>query len=197
MRAEKARGLILALSLMALAAAHLIEQALPALVLMAVCVLLALFVLCCNLDRLTDLSSDNPKMKTLRFITVFDGAVIVIAVVFVALVQSGLLHSTQRTEEYFLTGLLSVIMLVLSNLCPKLPFNRHTGLRLPWTVRDEQTWIVAHRIIGYISLPLTILFLAATPLVENYKALFLTVFIAWIGIPSVLSGVFFYRGFRR
>lgn len=34
------------------------------------------------------------------------------------------------------------------NLAPKLPFSRHTGLRLPWTAADEDTWIVAHRILG-------------------------------------------------
>ena len=50
---------------------------------------------------------------------------------------------TAAGERYFAAALVLAVLLFLGNLAPKLPFSRHTGLRLPWTVADEDTWTVA------------------------------------------------------
>ena len=62
-------------------------------------------------------------------------------------------------KERFEVMVVVVILLVLGIIAPRLPFNKHTGLRLPWTVQDEEAWNVAHRIIGYISIPVVLLYL--------------------------------------
>ena len=93
--------------------------------------------------------------------------------------------------------LLAVPMLFFGNVAPKIPFNRYTGLRLPWTVRDEDTWIVAHRVLGYVSVPIAILLFTnvATdmPLDTYVKFWWLGVVVLWIAIPGIISGVFYYK----
>ena len=100
-------------------------------------------------------------------------------------------------SKFLMALLLAVPMLFFGNIAPKIPFNRYTGLRLPWTVRDEDTWIVAHRVLGYISAPIAILLFAnvATdmPLDTYVKFWWLGAVILWIGIPGIISGVFYYK----
>ena len=99
-------------------------------------------------------------------------------------------------EEYFAALIVSAVMLFGGNIAPKLPFNRHTGLRLPWTVMDEDTWIVAHRILGYISIPLAIVYLCLIPVISSFEVLSSAVILLWIGIPGLLSYRFFRKKFR-
>ena len=73
------------------------------------------------------------------------------------------------------------------------PFSRHTGLRLPWTVADEDTWTVAHRLVGYLSLPLALVYLAGLSLTAQFEVLTLGVFLLWVGVPGLLSYLYFRR----
>lgn len=89
--------------------------------------------------------------------------------------------------------LISSVMIFGGIVSPKLPFTRHTGLRLPWTVRDEDTWNVAHKILGYISLPLVLLYIAGTWTIDNFEFVSGTVILAWVGIPGVLSYLYYLK----
>ncbi len=60
-------------------------------------------------------------------------------------------------------------MVFIGIVSPKLPYNRHTGLRLPWTVRDEDTWKNAHRILGFISFPMVLLYIACALTISEYS----------------------------
>lgn len=66
----------------------------------------------------------------------------------------------ERGSELLCAGLICLFMLFAGNIAPKLPFNRYVGFRLPWTVTDEDTWILSHRLVGYAALPLAVLYLA-------------------------------------
>jgi uncharacterized membrane protein len=83
-------------------------------------------------------------------------------------------------------------MVVVGNTAPKLPFNRHLGLRLPWTVRDEETWNVAHRVLGYVTFPLVICFLVSIQFFELKTCVIATI-LSWILIPGLISGIFFWK----
>ena len=100
-------------------------------------------------------------------------------------------------SKAFMASVLAVPVLFFGNVAPKIPFNRYTGLRLPWTVRDEETWIVAHRVLGYISIPIAILVFVNVPtdmLLDTYvKFWWLGAVLLWIGIPGLISGVFYYK----
>ena len=87
------------------------------------------------------------------------------------------------------------ILLVLGNLAPKIPFNRYIGLRLPWTVQDEDTWRLAHRILGYISFPLAFLYAALLLCGVGIETSTGVVIISWIAIPGGISYIFYRRKF--
>ena len=68
----------------------------------------------------------------------------------------------------------------------KSPFNRNLGLRLPWTVADEETWIVAHRILEYSVLSLVVIYVALIPFV-NIRTITMIVLLCWIALPGLFS----------
>ena len=77
-------------------------------------------------------------------------------------------------------------------ISPRLPFNRHTGLRLPWTVADERAWRAAHETLGVISLPAALLYLACVLAFPDGETVTLCAVALWLGIPALRS----YRVFR-
>lgn len=196
MSVNKSRGMILFLSFTGLIVAMVLQNGVAALLLTGGCFLAAEWVLYRHLDELSGVSEDSPKLKTLRFVTIFDVSILLLCIGAALLAEAGIVGRNETADKYFAAALTLAIMLVLGNLAPKLPFTRHTGLRLPWTVTDEETWIVAHRILGYTSLPLALVYLAGIPVVPDFKALSITIFLLWIGIPGGLSLLFYMRKFR-
>lgn len=191
MKVSKSRWIIILLSFLSLILSLTIENKLIALLMTAVCILAAVVILYRHLDELTDISEDNPKMKTLKAVTVFNTAIFVICIAAV-LLGTGVLKADDD-GRHFAAVIVSSVILFAGNIAPKLPFSRHTGLRLPWTVTDEETWTVAHRILGYISIPLVLVYIAGTPAVPDFKLWTLAVILLWIGIPGSLSYVFYRR----
>ena len=88
------------------------------------------------------------------------------------LLATGAVRLTEDGEKYLAAAVVSIILLFLGNLAPKLPRTRHTGLRLPWTVRDDDAWVLA------------------TGDVATMSGL---VILLWIGVPGALS----YRVYRN
>ena len=193
MSRDKARGVITVLSLLAVAASLFIEHELAALLILAVCIMGAVAVLFFHLEDLTDISADNPKLKTLKQVTAFDLGILAVCVLLVLLMKTGVVTLPAEGEKYFAAALVSVVMIFTGNIAPKLPHSRHTGLRLPWTVADEETWLVAHRLLGYTSIPLALFYIAAVPIVEDLETLTLAVIVLWAGIPGALSWRFYYK----
>lgn len=193
MKTAELRWMLLIFSLLGLLSAVFIP--LPVLKLALLCALSAacLVILYRNMDSLTGYSEENPKNRTMKWITVFNGALLLLCIGAVWLGENGYLGNV--SEEWLAVALVSVVMVVLGNLAPKIPFNRYTGLRLPWTVRDEDTWRLAHRILGYISFPLVFLYGALLLSgVEIGTATGAVVFF-WIVIPGGISFLFYRRKF--
>lgn len=193
MKTAELRWMLLIFSLLGLLSAVFIPF--PVLKLALLCALSAacLVILYRNMDSLTGYSEENPKNRTMKWITVFNGALLLLCIGAVWLGENGYLGNV--SEEWLAVALVSVVMVVLGNLAPKIPFNRYTGLRLPWTVRDEDTWRLAHRILGYISFPLVFLYGALLLCgVEIGTATGVVIF-SWIIIPGGISFLFYRRKF--
>ena len=193
MKTAELRWMLLIFSLLGLLSAVFIPF--PVLKLALLCALSAacLVILYRNMDSLTGYSEENPKNRTMKWITAFNGALLLLCIGAVWLGENGYLGNV--SEEWLAVALVSVVMVVLGNLAPKIPFNRYTGLRLPWTVRDEDTWRLAHRILGYISFPLVFLYGALLLCgVEIGTATGIVIF-SWIIIPGGISFLFFRRKF--
>ena len=133
------------------------------------------------------------KIGTLKVTTLFNMAVLIFAVMIAIFNEASFIRLSESGEQGLALAVTCIIMLFGGYISPKLPFTRHTGLRLPWTVQDEETWNIAHKVIGFISLPLVLLYLAASCTINNFEAITLAVIFLWIGIPGLISFVFWWK----
>jgi len=141
--------------------------------------------------KIAKLSKNNLKVKTMRFLNRLTISIITICTIFTMLSPIKSLFSA-KTNEVILVGLLSIVVMVFGNLSPKIPFNRHLGLRLPWTIRDEDTWRIAHRILGYLSFPMAIVMFVLNFYFSEDNIAFICILI-WVLIPSLYSLLFYYK----
>lgn len=148
-----------------------------------------------NMGEMTGVEEGSPKLGVLKQTIIFSAGFVVLAVWLVWLDRRKLV--SERGAELLCAGLVCLFMLFTGNIAPKLPFNRYVGFRLPWTVTDEDTWIMCHRLVGYAALPLTVLYAAGVLAVESHFAAATGVaLLLWLGIPGVLSAVFYYKKFH-
>ena len=189
-RVSGKRSAILAWSLAALLCALLV-QGLAAAVLVGGCLLAALWTLWRSLPLLTGTDQES-DLAPLRLTTVFSAVFLVLGLGVSALLGLGILTLSQRQEELLAAALVACLMVFAGLISPRLPFNRHTGLRLPWTVADERAWRAAHETLGVLSLPAALLYLACVLAFPDGETVTLCAVAAWLGIPALRS----YRVFR-
>ncbi len=197
MQKNKVRGTLIILSLLALLVSLVIENKMVALIVMSFCFLFAAIVLYRHLNELTDISPDNPKMETLKTVTIFNMVILIMCVVAAVLIGTGIWQISEDGEKYFAATIVSAVIFFSGNIAPKLPYSKHTGLRLPWTVTDEDTWIVAHRTLAYVSIPIGIMYIAGVAVISNFEILTLATMILWIGVPAVISYIFYKERYTR
>lgn len=193
MSENKARIIIGLFSVFSLVLSVIIRNEIISTILVMFFALVALGVLYFNLPKMSNVSEDNPKVKTLRLVTIFNVIVIVSLVAFAVLLENGIIVLSEKQMNFLLPTIFAVLIIVFGNIAPKIPHNRYTGLRLPWTVRDEDTWIVAHRILGYISIPCGILCFAGVSSLKTSVYIPVAMLFSWILIPAILSYIFFYK----
>jgi len=156
-------------------------------------ILIALVVIDLKAPAITRLSEDNPKVKTFRLANRIAALVILLIVITVRFnLLDGKLSDT-AAEQLQVTAI-SVFMLVFGNLAPKIPFNRYLGLRLPWTVRDEETWRLAHKLVGYTAFPLAVIQFVLSFFIKAETVVPVCILL-WVGIPGLYSGWYFYKKF--
>lgn len=190
-QAGKKRGLILFLSFAAMLMALLVRDETMSILLAGVCMLMAVAILYRNLALLTSITTDDLKIGVLRITTVFHIIVLVIGLLFAILESFDVLTFSENEEKMVAMALVACVMIFAGIVSEKLPYSRHTGLRLPWTICDEGTWNVAHRILGYISLPIALLYIACALTISHFEMVTLCAMAAWVGIPGVVSYLFF------
>lgn len=193
MKTDKLRWLLLTFSLAAMLCALLIPF--PVIKLSVLCALSVgcLVILYRNMEALTGSPEGSPKNRTMKWITIFNLLLLALCVGAVWLQENG--HLGEIEESWLAMGLVMAILLVLGNLAPKIPFNRYTGLRLPWTIRDEDTWRLAHRVLGYISFPLAFLYSALLLCGVGIETSTGIVILSWIAVPGGISYIFYRRKF--
>lgn len=139
--------------------------------------------------KIANLSVDNPKVKTMRRMNVF--SMILVAICFGIMNWSSELPFVKGNQRNMGFAIVIVVIIGIGNIAPKLPFNRYMGLRLPWTIRDEKTWKIAHRILGYLTFPIVIIIIIGGLLVDTEEFAKWGL-IAWVAIPSLYSCYYYY-----
>lgn len=196
MQANQKRGLILFLSFLAMVMMLIIQNGGISMALAGLCLLAAIVILYRNLDLLTRITTQEPKIGLLKVATIFTGTILLVCILVVGLMESKKITLSEDEEKNFALFLVSCVMLFTGLIAPKLPFNRHTGLRLPWTVQDEDTWNLAHQILGYQSVPMVLLYLACAWTTSNFKLVTICTLLVWIGVPGLISLFFFWKKFH-
>ena len=195
-RAGRVRNLILYVSFLALAAALIVRHEVISILLIGGFVVTAGVILYRNLALLTSLTTQDFRLEPLRAATIFNLILFLLVISIALLAAVNLLPPSERWEKMLAAAIISCVMGFAGIISPKLPHNRHTGLRLPWTVQDADTWYLAHRILGVISIPLVVLYLAGAVTIRNFEAVTVTILLLWIGTPSIISLVFYWRKFH-
>lgn len=192
-RAGEKRGIIIFLSFLAMFVSLSVKQPMVSIVLSGICIIAAVILLYRNLTLLTSETTKDMRIKTLRITTIFNLVVLGVVITISILTVSGIVSFSEYEEKGFAMLLITCVIIFVGSVSPKLPFTKHTGLRLPWTVRDEETWNVAHKIIGSISLPIACLYVGCSLTIENFKMVTLIAILCWIGIPAVISYCFYMK----
>lgn len=192
-RASEKRGLILFLSFASMLAVLGIKNPVVSVVLSGGCILAAVFILYRNLALMTSVTTDDMRLKVLKITTIFNIGILMAGIILAALTAAGVLQFSEQEEKMTAMFIVACIMIFMGIVSPKLPFTRHTGLRLPWTIRDQETWNLAHRVLGYISLPLALLYVACSLTMESFQQITLVTVLLWIGIPGGISYIFYWR----
>ena len=198
--AGRQRGKILFLSVLALGVALAVESLVVSAVSVGVCILLALGILYRNLPLLCQGQISPAQNRLLKLVTIFDGGLFAGLMLLSVLVGTGRVVLSQTQEKWLLVGLFSCLFLFFGAVSPRLPFQRHTGLRLPWTVLDEPTWNLAHKILGIIALPITVLYVAVALVCEDVDAVAkasVGALLLYIAIPGLLSLIFYLKQYGR
>lgn len=197
-QAGKKRGLILLLCFAAVLVMLNVRNEIAAISLTGACVLAALIVLYRNLALLTRVTTADLRLGPVRAVTIFNIAVLALAVTAAVLERGNVVHMADRDGRLFAMALTAALFLFGGFISPRLPFTRHTGLRLPWTVADEDTWNVAHRVLGVIALPLTLVYIgtALTVAEARFKAVSIGAVLLYIAIPGLISLAFWWKKFR-
>ena len=195
-QAGKKTGLIVCLSFASMLAALAVDNAVFSALLSGGCMLWAVIILYRNLALLSSVTTQDLKLPLLRLTTLFNIALLGLCLILSVLTGAGLLHFSALAEKALATFLISGLMIFTGIVAPRLPFTRHTGLRLPWTVQDEETWNLAHRVLGLISLPLALVYIGCAATMEDFETVTLLTMVLWIGIPGAISLRFFWQKFH-
>lgn len=190
------RNLILYLLIASLTIALVVKNTFLSIGLILLCVLASLWVLYRNLALLASQTSSPSKQQfhALKLTLLFSLLLILFTIGFVCLEKLGMIGET--SEFYFVIGIIITLMLFLGYISLKLPYTRFVGLRLPWTVCDEETWYFAHRIIALITPPsIMLMFVGLLMFADKEKVLLICLFL-WIMIPSILSLMFYVRKYK-
>lgn len=186
-RAGQKRGQILFLSFTSMIIALAVENPVVSILLAGGCIGFAAVILYRNLALLTSITTEDMKLGILRATTVFNIVMLIAGIALSIVIAAGIVPVSERGEEMLAMLLICCVMIFAGIVSPRLPFTRHTGLRLPWTVRDEDTWNVAHKIIGCISLPLAFLYVACALTVPYFEQVTAAAMVLWLGIPAGAS----------
>lgn len=195
-QANQKRGLILFVSFLSMMITMSVKNEVVSILMAGICMLIAAIVLYRNLALFTSLTTDDLRIGIFRVTTLCNISILIIGIVFAFLSAVDVITFSENGEKLFAMVLLSCIMVFIGIVSPKLPYNRHTGLRLPWTVRDEDTWKIAHRILGFISFPMVLLYIACALTISDFEIVSVVTMLIWISIPGGISYIYFYKKYH-
>lgn len=87
--------------------------------------------------------------------------------------------------------IIGVLMILIGNFLPQMPFRSRIGFKLPWILKDKLCWQKTHRFAGFTAIPFGIIQCLLVLFVSNNNIIFM------LGIGSWILIVCFYSLFVR
>ena len=93
--------------------------------------------------------------------------------------------------------MMGLMFVAVGNYLPKCKHNHTVGIRIPWTLNDEENWTATHRLGGRVWVAGGVLLLAGCALPEKIAVvLMLAVISVLVAVPLVYSYVYYRRRLR-
>lgn len=109
------------------------------------------------------LTPDHPKVRTLRKYNILMG----VSLFALRMMHLLLPEGNGKEDNQWILPFAVIVILLVGNAAPKLPINHVVGVRMPWTMQDEDTWRMTHRVMGYCSFPVALITMAGGLLVDR------------------------------
>ena len=150
-----------------------------------------LFLLACQwiavAATLSDPKHKNISEKVFRMILWFVPLVSLILTVVCYGYELG--YDTSNGSIAF--AIMGILFLVVGNYLPKCRQNYTMGIKLPWTLHDEENWNHTHRMAGYLWMAAGLLMLVNTFLRWNW------LFPVVLGVAVLVPAVYSYLYYRK
>lgn len=149
--------------------------------------LLAIQVLCMGVT-LADPKKNNINERLMGMILWFTPIISVLSELYIY----GYALGFQKNVTAYVSGLMGVLFIIIGNYLPKCRQNYTMGIKLPWTLEDEDNWNHTHRMAGYLWIICG--FVVIVNVFLNWEWLMFAVIAVMVIIPTVYSYLY-YRKF--
>ncbi len=117
----------------------------------------------------------------------------VISVLMAALCYGTALGASFKTDKIMLV-LVGIMFIVIGNYLPKCKQSYTVGIKLPWTLHDEENWNLTHRMAGKLWVASGFIMLLCMLLPTNVM---IVAMIAVLLVSTVVPAVYSYRLYRQ
>lgn len=88
---------------------------------------------------------------------------------------------------------IGLLFIIIGNYLPKCRQNYTVGIKLPWTLADEENWNRTHRLAGFIWVPCGIIFIINSFLQIGTAYVFFILLGVMVLVPAVYSFVYYQK----
>lgn len=86
------------------------------------------------------------------------------------------------------------LLMVMGNYMPKCKMNYTVGIRLPWTLADQENWSKTHRLAGFVYVIAGLCMILNTLVnVINFVVFIIIIAIAMLFIPGIYSFILYHK----
>jgi uncharacterized membrane protein len=154
---------------------------------------LGVYLLLSNLHKIDPKKSAGISVETHK-------AIAIIVVLFISLISTGIVLSMSKTFGNFgiqkiVLPAVGLLIAVMGYFMRSIKPNYFIGLRLPWTLEDEENWAATHQLAAKLWIPAGLLMAVSAIAFPFMTAFFITMAITLIIV--IIPAIYSYRFFKN
>lgn len=154
---------------------------------------LGVYLLLSNLHKIDPKKSAGVSVETHK-------AIAIVVVLFISLISTGIVLSMSKTSGNFgiqkiVLPAVGLLITVIGYFMRSIKPNYFIGLRLPWTLEDEENWAVTHQLAAKLWIPAGLLMAVSAIVFPFMTAFFITMTITLIIV--IIPAIYSYRFFKN